>query len=81
MPDIIPGKGIKLAVRVFDFNVSNMINNNLARNSFSEPSKIACSGHMLKRKTFRLVSNLNYFSKIYEKSLQGQLRSYIDKLL
>ena len=42
VPDIIPGKGIKLAVRVFDFNVSNMINNNLARNSFSEPSKIAC---------------------------------------
>lgn len=41
MPDIIPGKGIKLAVRVFDFYVSNMINNNLARNSFSEPSKIA----------------------------------------
>ena len=40
---------------------------------------------MLKRKNIkknlRLVSNLNCFSKIYEKSLQGQLRSYMDKLL
>ena len=40
-PDKIPAKAIKLAANVIDSHLTNIINNDLVRNSFLESAKIA----------------------------------------
>ena len=68
-PDKILPKASKLAANVIHSHLTNIINNDLIKNSFSEPAKIMpLLGPF---KNYRPVNILNCFSKIYEIILHG----------
>ena len=78
-PDKIP---VKLAASVIDFHLTNIINNDLSNNVFSDSAKLASVRPIFKKddtneiKNYRPVSILNCFSKIYEKLLNEQMNNF-----
>ena len=70
-PDKIPVKIVKLAVNVIDSPLTNIINNDLSNNAFSDSAKLASVRPIYTKdnkneiKNYRPVSVLNCFSKIY----------------
>ena len=62
--------------------LTNIINNNLLRNSFSNSAKVASVRPIFKKGerteigNYRPVSILNCFSKIYERFLHNQITSF-----
>ena len=70
-PDKIPVKIVKLAVNVIDSHLTNIINNDLSNNAFSDSAKLASVRPIYTKdnkneiKNYRPVSVLNCFSKIY----------------
>ena len=68
-PDKISVKTVKLAASVIDSHLTNIINNDLSNNAFSDSAKLASVGPIYKKderneiKNYRPVSILNCFSK------------------
>ena len=86
-PDKIPVKIVKLATSVIDSHLTNIINNDLSNNAFSDSAKLASVRPIYKKddrneiKTYRPLNILNCFSKIYEKVLNKQLLHFVDRSL
>ena len=76
-----------MSVYTIDKHVTNIINNDLSRNSFSDSAKIASirpifkKGGKAKIGNYRPVSILNCFSKIYERFLHNQIASFSNEFL
>ena len=76
-----------MSAYIFDRRLTNIINNNLLRNSFSDSAKIASVRPIFKKGerteigNYRLVSILNCFSKIYERFLHNQIVSFSNEFL
>ena len=74
--DHIPLKIIKAAANVTDSHLAHVINNDLKENKLSENAKTALVGRIYKKddrgkiKSYRPISLLNGFSKIYERFLR-----------
>ena len=72
---------------IIDKHLTNIINNDLLRNSFSDPAKIPSVRTMFKKGerteigNYRPVSILNCFSKIYERYLHNQIASFSNEFL
>ena len=71
-PDKIPPKIIKMSANNIDSHLTNIINNDLKRNVFSDSAKVASippifkgKGQRTEIKNYRPVSILNCFSKVY----------------
>ena len=85
-PDKIPVKIVKLAANIVHSHLTN-INNDLSRNSFSNPTNVASVRPIFKKddrtniKNYRPVSFLNCFSKNYEKFLNEQLLHFMNHSL
>ena len=85
--DKIPVKVIKMSAYIIDKHLTNIINNDLLRNSFSDSAKIASVRPIFKKGerteigNYRPVSILNCFSKIYERFLHNQIASFSNKFL
>ena len=85
-PDRIPLKIIKTAANVIDSHLAYIINKDLKENKFSENAKTALVRPIYKQddrdkiKTYRPVSLLNGFSKIYERLLHDSLSNFTDKI-
>ena len=83
----IPSKIIKLSANITDTHLTNVINSDLLKDSFSEDPKIASVRPVFKKKKhdkiedYRPVSILNCFSKIYEKFIQEAFKRFIDTFL
>ena len=83
-PDKIPVKIVKLAASVIDSRLTNIINNDLSNNAFSDSAKLASVRPIYKKddrneiKNYRPVSILNCFSKIYEKFFNEQLLPFVN---
>ena len=75
VPDKIPVNILKLATSVMNCHLTNIINNDLSNNAFSDSAKLASVRPIYKNdntneiKDCRTVSIWNCFSKIYEKVL------------
>ena len=87
-PDKIPPKIVKMSENIIDFHLSNIINSDLKRNSFSDSAKVASIGRIFKGKgerteikNYRPVSILNCFSKVYERFIHGSLMSSVTNFL
>ena len=86
-PDKISVNIVKLAAIVIDSNLSNIINNDLSNNAFSDSAKLASVRPIYKKdhrneiKNHRPVSILNCFSKIYEKVLNEQFLPFVNRSL
>ena len=86
-PDKIPVKVVKLSAYIIDKHLTNIINNDLLRNSFSDSAKIASvrpifkKGERTEMGNYRPVSILNCFSNIYERLLQNQIASFSNEFL
>ena len=84
-PDKIPVKIVKLAASVIDSHLTNINNNDLSDNAFSDSAKLASVRPIYKKdgrnetKNYRPVSILISFSKIYEKCLNEQFRPFVNR--
>ena len=84
-PDKIPVNIVKLVASVIDSHMTNVINNDLSNNAFSESAKLASVRPIYNKddrneiKSYRPVSILNCFSKIYEKFLNEQLLPFVNR--
>ena len=73
-PDKIPVKIVKLAASVIDSHLTNIINNDLSNNAFSDSAKLASVRPIYKKddrneiKNYRPASILNSFFQKYMKS-------------
>ena len=85
--DKIPVKIVKLATSVIGSHLSNIINNDLSNNAFSDSAKLASVRSVNKKydrneiKTYRPVSISIFFSKICEKFLNKQLLHFVNRSL
>ena len=85
--DKIPVKVIKMSAYIIDKYLTNIINNDLLRNSFSNSAKVASVRPIFKKgerteiRNYRPVSILNCFSKIYERFLHNQIVSFSNEFL
>ena len=85
--DNIPPKLVKLSANVIDSHLCNIINKSLQNLSFPDAAKIASVKPIYKKKcrntieSYRPVSILNTFSKIYERYIHDSLIPYINKCL
>ena len=76
-----------MSAYIIDKHLTNIINNDLLRNSFSDSAKIASVRPIFKKGerteigNYRLVSILNCFSKIYERFLHNQIVSFSNEFL
>ena len=76
-PDKILVKVVKMSAHIIDKHLTNIINNDLLRNSFSDSAKIASvrpifkEGERTEIGNYRPVSILNCFPKIYERFLHN----------
>ena len=76
-----------MSAYIIDKHLTNIINNDLLRNSFSDSAKIASVRPIFKKGerteigNYRPVSILNCFSKIYERVLHNQIASFSNKFL
>ena len=86
-PDKIPPKIVKLSANIIDSHLTNIINNDLQKNQFSEDAKKATVKPIFKKKereiieNYRPVSLLTCFSKIYEKFILEKLEPFVEKFL
>ena len=84
-PDKILAKIVKLAASVIDSHLTNIINNDLSNNAFSDSAELASVRPIYKKddrdetKSYRPVSILNCFSKIYERVLNEQLLPFVNR--
>ena len=78
-PDKIPPKIVKLSANVIDSHLTNLINSDIKKNSFSEGAKIASVRPIFKKNERENV--LNCFSKIYEKYILEQFKSFLNDFL
>ena len=83
-PDKIPGKIVNLVASIIDSHLTNRINNDLSKNTFSDFAKLASVTPIYKIddrneiKNYGPVSILNCFSKIFEKFLNEQLLPFVN---
>ena len=76
-----------MSAYIIDKHLTNIINNDLLRNSFSDSAKIASVRPIFKKGerteigNYRPVSILNCFSKIYERFLHNQTASFSNEFL
>ena len=76
-----------MSAYIIDKHLTNIINNDLLRNSFSDSAKIASVRPIFKKGerteigNYRPVSILNCFSKIYERFLHNQIVSFSNEFL
>ena len=81
-PEKIPVKVVKMSAYIIDKHLTNIINNDLLRNSFSDSAKMPSVRPIFKKGerteigNCRTVSSLNCFSKIYERFLHNQIASF-----
>ena len=86
-PDGIAPKFVKMSANIIDCHLTNIINNDITQNHYSENAKTASVRPIFKKddrteiKNYRPVSLLNCFSKIYERYLHNKLNSYIHTFL
>ena len=86
-PDKIKVKIVKLAAIVTDSHPTNIINNDVSNDVFSDSAKLASVRSIYKKvdrneiKKYRPVSILNCFSSIYEKFLKEQLIPLVNRSL
>ena len=78
---------MRLSANIIDSHLTNIINSDLLKDSFSEDAKTASVRPIFKKKerdkieNYRPVSILNCFSKIYEKFLLEAFKPFIDTFL
>ena len=70
-PDKIPPKIVKMSASIIDSHLTNIINSDLKRNSFSDSAKVASIRPIFKEKeekteikNYRPIIILNHFSKV-----------------
>ena len=86
-PDKIPVRIVKLGASVIDSHLTNIINNDISNNAFSDSAKLASVGPIYKKgdrnyiKNYKPAGNLNSFSKIHEKVLNEQLLPFVSRSL
>ena len=86
-PDGIPIKVIMSANNIIDSHITNIINQDLNIDKYSEEAKTALVRPLFKKddrdkiKNYRPVSILNGFSKIYERFLLNSLSEYVENTL
>ena len=86
-PDKIPLKIIKSCANTIDSHITNIINQDIERNRYSEEAKSALVRPIYKKddrskiKNYRPISLLNGLSKVYERYLHDKLTSYSVKVL
>ena len=86
-PDGIPIKVIMSANNVIHSHITNIINQDLNIDKYSEEAKTALVRPLFKKddrdkiKNYRPVSILNGFSKIYERFLLNSLSEYVENTL
>ena len=86
-PNKIAPKKVRLSANIIDSHLTNIINSDLLKDSFSEDAKTASVRSISKKKeyhkieNYRPVSILNCLSKIYEKFLLEAFKSFIDIFL
>ena len=86
-PDKIPVKVVKMSAYIIDKYLTNMIENNLLRNSFLGSAKIASVRPIFKKEerteigNYRPISTLICFSEIYERLLHNQIASFSNEFL
>ena len=87
-PDKIPPKIVKMSINIIGSHLTNIINSDLKRNAFSDSAKVASirpifkgKGERTEIKSHRLLSNLNCFSKAYERFINENLTSSVTNFL
>ena len=86
-PDGISVKFIKLSANVIDSHLANIRNKDIDLNCYSENAKIANVRPIFKKdertkvKSYRPVSLLNVFSKIYESYIHENLTPFVNLFL
>ena len=82
-PNKIPPKIIKISANVIDSDLTNIINSDIEKKSFSEDARIASVRPIFKKnkcdteKNDRLVSISNCLSKIYGRYILEQFKPFI----
>ena len=85
--DGISAKFVKMSANVIDCPLANIINNDISSNKYSKHAKTATVRPIFKKdyrtciKTYRPVSLLSIFSKIYERFLHENLTSYVETFI
>ena len=86
-PDKIPPKIVKLSADIVDSHFTNLIIDDIERDSYSDNGKTASVRPLYKKKdrqkveNYRPVSILNCFSKIYEKYIHEQFKPFLNVFL
>ena len=81
--DGISTKFVKMSANVIDCHLANIINKYISLNKYSKRAKTATGRSILKKddrtkiKSYRPVSLLSIFSKIYEQFLHENLTNYV----
>ena len=85
--DKILPKIAKMSANVIDSHLANIINNDITKNVFSEKAKVASARPIFakneseKIESYRPVSILNCFSKVYEKFLLEKFKPFLNSFL
>ena len=85
-PNKIPPKIVRLSANIIDSHLTNIINGDLLKDSFSEDAKATSVRPVFKKKERDKIENyrpvsINCFSKIYEKFLLEPFKPLIDTFL
>ena len=86
-PDDLPIKVIKIASKIVDSHLTNLIHQEIELNSFSEFAKVASIRPLYKKEGKCKIKNcwplsiLNYFSKICETCLQTCLTLFVNSFV
>ena len=77
---------MRLSANIIDSHLTNIINSDLLKDSFSEDAKAASVRPVFKKKERDKIENyrpvsINCFSKIYEKFLLEPFKPLIDRFL
>ena len=82
-PNKIPPKIMKISANVIDSDLTNIINSDIEKKSFSEDARIASVRPIFRKnkcdteKNYRLVSILNCLLKIYDRYNLEQFKQFI----
>ena len=87
-PEKIPPKIVKVSANVINSHLTNIINSDLKRNTFSDSARVASirpifkgKGERTEIKNYRPVSIINCFSKVYERFIHENLMSSVTNFL
>ena len=87
-PDEIPPKIVKMSANIIHSHLTNIINGDLKRNAFSDPTKVASirpifkeKGERTEIKSYRPVSILNCFSEVYGRFIHENFMSSVTNFL